>query len=58
MQEVLGRTKNGKSIMEDFVANVMDEIDYEDFEDALSMKNMDKNMISDEYLTPEDLDLI
>lgn len=58
MQEVLGRTKNGKSIMEDFVANVMDEIDYEDFEDALGMKNMEKNMISDEYLTPEDLDLI
>ena len=32
--------------------------DYEEFEDSLGMKNTNKNMIADEYLTPEDLDLI
>lgn len=58
MEEVFGRTKRGREIMEEFVADVMDEIDYEDFEDALGMKNMQKNMIADQYLTPEDLDLI
>ncbi len=58
MQEVFGKTKNGKAIMEEFVSDVMDEIDYEEFEDSLGMKNTSKNMIADEYLTPEDLDLI
>jgi hypothetical protein len=58
MQEVFGKTKNGKEIMEEFVSDVMDEIDYEEFEDSLGMKNTSKNMIADEYLTPEDLDLI
>ena len=58
MAEVFGKTKRGKEIMEKFVADVMDEIDYEDFQDSLGMKNMEKNMIADQYLTPEDLDLL
>ena len=58
MQEVFGNTKNGKAIMEDFVANVMDEVDYEDFEDSVAMKNMNKNLISEKYMTVEDLDAI
>ena len=45
-------------MMMSIVGEVVNEIDYDDFEDALGMKNTDKNMISDEYLTPEDLDLI
>jgi hypothetical protein len=44
--------------MEDFVANVMDEVDYEDFEDSVAMKNMNKNLISEKYMTVEDLDAI
>ena len=58
MQEVFGNTRSGADIMQDLIHNVVDEIDYEDFEDSLAMKNMNKNMISDEYLTPEELDLI
>jgi hypothetical protein len=58
MQEVLGKTRIGRDMMKEFVENVVDEIDYEDFEDSLGMKNLQKNMISDEYLTPEELDLI
>lgn len=58
MQEVFGNTRSGTDIMQDLMRNVVDEIDYEDFEDSLAMKNMNKNMISDEYLTPEELDLI
>lgn len=58
MAEVFGKTKRGKEIMEKFVADVMDEIDYEDFQDSLGMKNMEKNMIADQYLTPKDLDLL
>ena len=58
MQEVLGKTRIGRDMMKEFVGNVVDEIDYEDFEDSLGMKNLQKNMISDEYLTPEELDLI
>lgn len=58
MQEVFAKTKSGMDIMRGFVSDVMDEIDYEDFEDSLAMKNMSKNMIADEYLTPEELDLI
>ena len=58
MQEVFGRTRSGKEMMQKFVENVVDEIDYEDFEDSIGMKNLNKNMISDAYLTPEDLDLL
>ena len=57
-EEVLGKTKRGQELMHEFVLEVTDEIDYEEFEDSLGMKNMDKNMIADEYLTPEDLDLL
>ena len=55
IEEIFGRTKKGKEMMMSIVDEVVNEIDYDDFEDALGM---DKNMISDEYLTPEDLDLI
>lgn len=58
IEEIFGRTKKGKEMMMSIVDEVVNEIDYDDFEDALGMKNMNKNMISDEYLTPEDLDLI
>jgi hypothetical protein len=58
LEEVFGKTKRGQEIMQEFVSEVADEIDYEEFEDSLGMKNTDKNMIADEYLTPEDLDLI
>ena len=58
MAEVFGKTRRGKEMMMELVDEVIDEIDYEDFEDSLGMKNTKKNMISDEYLTPEDLDLI
>ena len=57
-EEVFGKTRRGKEVMQELVEEVMDEIDYEDFEDSLGMKNTSKNMISDEYLTPEELDLI
>ena len=58
MEEVFGKTKNGKGIMEDFVADVIDEIDYEDFEDSVAMKNVNKNLISEKYMTVEELDAI
>ena len=58
MAEIFGKTRRGKEILGSFVEEVMDELDYEDFKDSLGLKNMNKNMISDGYLTPEDLDVI
>lgn len=58
MQEVFGKTRNGKAIMEELVAEVVDEIDYEDFEDSVAMKNMRKNLIAEKYMTVEELDAI
>ena len=58
MAEIFGKTKRGKEILGSFVEEVTDELDYEDFKDSLGLKNMNKNMISDGYLTPEDLDVI
>ena len=58
MADVLGKTKRGGELMSGLVDEVTDEIDYEEFEDSIGMKNMNKNMISDSYMTPEDLDTI
>lgn len=58
MQEVFGATRRGKEIMGEFVEEVMEDLEYEDFEDSLAMKNTKKNMIVSEYMSPEELDLL
>lgn len=57
MAEVFAGTSLGKSFIENTISEIIDEVDYDEFEDSLAMKNMNKNMISDSYLTPEDLDM-
>ena len=57
MQEVFANTRKGKEEMSDFVESVIEELEYEDFEDGLAMKNVNKNMIS-EYFSPEELDTL
>ena len=57
MAEILGETEYGGEILQSMADEVRDEIDYEDFEDDIAMKNLDKNMLSDEYLRPDELEI-
>ncbi len=58
MEEVFAGTQRGEDILSDIYSEVTDEVDYDDFMDTIQMKNTEKNMISEKYLKPEDLDTI
>lgn len=55
MSEILSETKEGETILHSIADEAKEEIDYEDFEDSLSQKNLDKNMMTDEYIRADEL---
>ena len=55
MQEVLAGTTSGKEILQSLADDVSEEIDYSDFEDQLKLKDVKKNVISDQYILPDEL---
>lgn len=57
MSEILAETEEGDEIMSSIAEEAKHDIDYDDFCDTLAQKNMDKNMIADEYLSESDLDM-
>lgn len=56
MSEILAGTEEGEQIIKSMVEEAEEEMDYDDFSDTLSQKNMEKNMIADEYLREDELD--
>lgn len=56
MSEILAGTEEGENILKSIVNEAEDEMDYDDFSDTLVQKNMDKNMIADEYIREDELD--
>lgn len=55
MREVLAGTKKGDVCMENIVITSMKDADYNDFEDRLKQKNIDKALIADNYFTAVEL---
>lgn len=55
-KELLANTKKGKEFLDDFISNIENSIDYQSFIDNIKQKNVDSSLITDGYLTAEDLD--
>ena len=55
MQEVLAKTKTGKRLMGKLIEKSKTEKEYNKFSDKMSKLQTDKNIITDEYIHPEEL---
>ena len=55
MQEVLAKTKTGKRLMGKLIEKAKIEKEYNKFSDKMSKLQTDKNIITDEYIHPEEL---
>ena len=55
MQEVLAKTKTGKRLMGKLIEKSKTEKEYNKFSDKMSKLQTDKNVITDEYIHPEEL---
>lgn len=55
MREVLAKTRKGKRMMARLSEKAKFEKEYSGFEDKMSKFNTDKNVITDEYIHPEEL---
>ena len=55
MQEVLAKTKTGKRLMGKLIEKAKTEKEYNKFSDKMSKLQTDKNIITDEYIHPEEL---
>ena len=56
MSEILAGTDEGDNLLKSIVSDAKNEIDYDDFKDTLVQKDMNKNMIADEYIRADELD--
>ena len=55
-QELLAKTKKGREYVENSVAYIKNDIDYQLFLNNIKQKNVDSSIITDGYLTSDDLD--
>lgn len=55
MSEILAGTRTGKDLLRSIADDVSSELEYDDFEDQLRQKDMQKNMITDGYISPDEL---
>ena len=56
LKEVIFKTKKGKYEIENIISTVVNDIEYNDFEDRLSQKRNNKSIINDsEYMTQDEL---
>ena len=55
MREVLAKTRKGKRMMAKIAEKAQYEKEYSGFEDKMSKFNTDKNVITDEYIHPDEL---
>lgn len=55
-QELLAKTKKGKSYIEKTISDISNNIDYQAFLKNIQQKNVDSSMITDGYMTADDLD--
>lgn len=55
MQEVFAGTRKGDVCMENIVNTALEDIDYNDFEERLKQKNIDKAIIADNYFSAAEL---
>ena len=55
-QELLAETKKGKEYVENTVTDISNDVDYQNFLNAIRQKNVDASMISDGYMTADDID--
>ena len=55
MQEVLAKTKSGKKMMSKLIEKSKQQKEYDKFSDKMSKLQTDKNIITDEYIHPEEL---
>ena len=55
-QELLAKTKKGKSYIKKTINDISNNIDYQAFLKNIQQKNVDSSMITDGYMTADDLD--
>ena len=55
-QELLAKTKKGKSYIKKTISDISNNIDYQAFLKNIQQKNVDSSMITDGYMTADDLD--
>lgn len=55
-QELLAKTKKGKSYIKKTISDISNNIDYQTFLKNIQQKNVDSSMITDGYMTADDLD--
>lgn len=55
MKEVFAKTKKGKGIMSKICGKAKDDIEYDNFTDRMDKLKADKSMITDEYISPDEL---
>lgn len=55
-QELLAKTKKGKSYIKKTISDISNNIDYQAFLKNVQQKNVDSSMITDGYMTADDLD--
>lgn len=55
-QELLAKTKKGKSYIKKTISDISNNIDYQAFLKNIQQKNIDSSMITDGYMTADDLD--
>lgn len=56
VREILARTKQGKKIQSDLIAKAKHDFDYDDLSATIQLKNADKSILTDEYMTEDDID--
>ena len=55
MKEIFAKTKKSKKLMSFLVDKVIDQIDYDDFEDRITNKQNDFNTLEDQYIQADEL---
>ena len=56
MNEILSSTEEGDRIMDDIINVSYDDSDYQDFQNRITKRNLDKSMIVDGYFSASELD--
>ena len=55
-KELLAKTKKGEELLNNLISKIENSIDYQSFIDDINQKNVDSSLITDGYLTADELD--